>query len=264
MTDLSFLLDSTSRIKSRFLRIYRDANAGHVGSSLSCLEILAATRLHAMKSGDELVLSKGHAAAALYATLVESGDIPSEALESFYRDGTHMAAHPPPGKLPGILFATGSLGHGLSLSAGLAKSWKLKNQKMLSFSILSDGELNEGSSWEAILFAAHHRLDNLICLVDRNGLQGFGSTESTMALGSLQEKFQAFGWSTFNSDGHSLLDLTQCLDNATSEINRHKGKPSVIICNTIKGRGFPGLEGTVASHYLPMTAEQFTIMNQSS
>src|SRR5262249_53076531 len=148
----------------------------------------------AMEKGDELILSKGHAAAALYATLAEFGDLGYSELNTFYQDGTWLSAHPPPKKLPGIPFATGSLGHGLSLASGMALGRKLRNRPGQIFCLTSDGELNEGSTWEAALFASHHQLSNLVWLIDRNGLQGFGRTEQVLRLEPLPEKLKAFGF----------------------------------------------------------------------
>ena len=157
--------------------MYKEANAGHVGCSLSCLEIITFIKFQLMKDQDELILSKGHAAALLYSVLAEDGIISEKEIETFYKNGTYLSAHPPVNKIKGVPFATGSLGHGLSLAAGFGLANKLKRQDKLIFCITSDGELNEGSTWEAALFISHHNLKNIFWFIDRNYIQGFGRTE---------------------------------------------------------------------------------------
>jgi transketolase len=246
------LEEHAASIKLRFLAMYKAANAGHVGSSLSCAEILTFVRFAWMQGDDRLVVSKGHAAAAVYALLVESGDLPAAELATFYQDGTRLAAHPPPGLCPLSPFATGSLGHGLSLAAGLALGAKMQGKRQKVFCVTSDGELNEGSIWEAALFAAHHELKNLIWLVDRNGLQGFGRTEDVVALEPLSSKLAAFGMTVLDADGHDFRDL----ERARAQLEGAAG-PVALVCRTLKGHGIQGLEATVASHYLPMSDEQY-------
>ncbi len=250
---LSQLRGKCASIKRRLLAMHFKANSGHVGASLSCAEILTFVRFGWMGPDDDLVLSKGHAASALYSLLIEAGDLEPAMADSFYGEGTLLAAHPPPGKLPGIPFATGSLGHGLSLAAGMAMGDRLLGEKRRVFCVTSDGELNEGSIWEAALFIAHHRLNNVVWLVDRNGLQGFGRTEEVMGLEPLSEKLSAFGFEVDQANGHdfsALLSLRDRLNNATS------GKPTVILCRTTKGLGLGKLEDTVDCHYLPLSQEQ--------
>src|ERR1700754_1200820 len=167
-------------IKSRLIRMYKKANAGHVGCSLSCLEMLTFIKFELSAAEDELILSKGHAAALLYSVLAEAGMISEEEIDTFYLNGTYLSAHPPVNKIKGIPFATGSLGHGLSIAAGLGLAGKLKRSDKKIFCITSDGELNEGSTWEAALFISHHDLRNIIWFIDRNYLQGFGRTEDVM------------------------------------------------------------------------------------
>jgi len=242
-------------IKRRFLGMYFRARAGHVGSSLSCADMMAFVRFGWMAHGDDLVLSKGHAAAALYATLAEGGDLSEEEIATFYADGTLLPAHPPPNKLPRVPFATGSLGHGASLAAGLALAAKLRREATRRvFCISSDGELDEGTSWEAAIFAAQHRLGNLVLLVDRNGLQGFGRTEDVMSLEPLADKFRAFRWDVYEADGHAMPSLVAAREAVTAARSE---RPSVILCHTVKGRGMGVLADTVDCHYLPMTQETY-------
>ena len=174
-------------IKNRLIRMYKKANAGHVGCSLSCLEIIVYIKFELMKATDELILSKGHAAALLYSVLAEDGALSDDDINTFYQNGTYLSAHPPVNKIKGIPFATGSLGHGLSIAAGFGLAGKLKKEDRKIFCITSDGEINEGSTWEAALFIAHHNLKNVLWFIDRNYLQGFGRTEDTLRLEPLDK-----------------------------------------------------------------------------
>ena len=226
--------------------MYKKANAGHVGCSLSCLEMTVFVKFDQMKAEDELILSKGHAAALLYSVWAEDNIISEKELETFYQNGTHLSAHPPVNKIKGIPFATGSLGHGLSIAAGLGLAGKLKKNDKKIFCITSDGELNEGSTWEAALFISHHNLKNVVWLVDRNYLQGFGRTEDTMKMDPLDKKLESFGFQVEAADGHDFDSLKGAVARFRDE------RPLAIICNTIKGRDL-ALQDTVDCHYLPLT-----------
>lgn len=252
MNNRSFA-DKCYSVKKRFLEMYRKANAGHIGCSLSCTEMLVFLKMFWMREKDNLILSKGHAAAALYSTLAESGDIEESAIRTFYKDGTYLGAHPPAGRLKGIPFATGSLGHGLSVSAGMALASRMKNEDRRFFCITSDGELNEGSIWEAVLFSSHRKLDNLIWLIDRNRIQGFGRTEEVMCLEPLRKKLESFDLAVFEADGHDYKSLCEARDRTAGK----KGAPKAIICNTVKGHGISFMEDTVDWHYLPMSEENY-------
>ncbi len=203
-----------------------------------------------MTATDELILSKGHAAALLYSILAEDGTISAAEIETFYKNGTHLSAHPPVNKIKGIPFATGSLGHGLSIAAGLGLANKLKKNNKKIYCITSDGELNEGSTWEAALFMAHHNLNNVVWFIDRNYIQGFGRTEDTMKLEPLDKKLESFGFNVVMADGHNF----ESLQSATSALSQQK--PTAIICKTIKGKDLK-LEDTVDCHYLPLTEEDY-------
>ena len=230
--------------------MYNAANAGHIGCSLSCAEILTFLKFSEMAPDDLLVLSKGHAAAALYSMLAEAGDLTEEDIATFYRDGTKLAAHPPPKGIPQIPFATGSLGHGLSLGVGLAMGAKLLKKTQRTFVVTSDGELNEGSIWEAAMFATQHQLTNLVWLIDRNRIQGFGRTEDVMQLEPLAAKLSAFGWLASEVNGHDFESLHSGLE--TLALGPASSKPRVLVCNTIKGHSVTRLQDTVDCHYLPM------------
>lgn len=246
----------TFSVKKRFLEMYKKANAGHIGCSLSCAEILVFIRFAWMQKTDELILSKGHAAAALYSVLIEDGTLAKEEIESFYKDGTFLAAHPPPGRIKGIPFATGSLGHGLSLTAGMALAAKLKKKpKRLFFCITSDGELDEGSVWEAMLFINHHKLYNVVWLIDRNLIQGIGRTEDVLALEPLEQKLKAFGFFVVNADGHDFRSLMEAKEKSLNQ--PANSMPKAILCKTVKGNGISFMRDTVDCHYRPMTEEQY-------
>ncbi|HEY8924266.1 MAG TPA: 1-deoxy-D-xylulose-5-phosphate synthase N-terminal domain-containing protein [Polyangia bacterium] len=243
-------------LKKRFLAMYRNAHAGHIGSSLSCAELLVFLKHAWMSDEDVFLLSKGHAVAALYALLAEAGTISPRDLDSFYADGTHFPALPPVGAIEEIPFATGSLGHGLSLSAGMALGARLKGRARRVFCLTSDGELDEGSTWEAALFIAHRKLTNLVWLIDRNRIQGIGGTEEVLALEPLDAKLEAFGFHVIAADGHdfgALLDARAACARALEA----GGRPVAIIAHTIKGNGIGYMQDTVASHYLPMDEAQY-------
>ncbi len=255
LSDVPLLEERATSIKRRFLEMYMRAGAGHVGCALSCADIVAFVWFGWMNESDDFILSKGHAAAALYSTLAETGDLTSEDIATFYRDGTLLSAHPPPGKLPGIPFATGSLGQGVSIATGLALAAKLRGEiERRVFCVASDGELDEGSAWEAALFAAHHRLSNLVWLIDRNGIQGFGRTEEVLSLEPIADKFRSFNWRVHSADGHSMQSLLVARD---AVMGSAAEGPSVVICRTIKGLGMGDWEGTIDCHYRPMTTEIF-------
>jgi transketolase len=227
-----------------------EAGIGHIGGNLSALDILLSLHHVAMGPGDSFVLSKGHAAGAMYVTLWSAGRLPDEQLKTFHKDGTTLSGHPPTRGIPDLLFATGSLGHGLGLANGLAAAKKLKNEAGRVFCLTSDGEWNEGSSWESLIFARHQRLDNLTLIVDVNGLQGFGTTKEVADLEPLAAKFRAFDLPTLEIDGHDPIALAQSL-------GRRDTRPLVIVAKTRKGCGVSFMENRMEWHYLPMNAEQY-------
>jgi len=243
-------------VKKRFLAMYKKANAGHIGSSLSCAEILVLLKFAWMNDEDVVVLSKGHAAAALYSLFAEANVLSASQIDSFYQDGTLLPALPPFNAFEQIPFATGSLGHGLPVCAGLALGARLKRQQRQVFCVTSDGELDEGSVWEAALFIAHHRLTNLVWIVDRNQIQGIGRTEDVLALEPLDAKLRAFGFQVIAVDGHDFASLLSARDEC-ARAKSSSSAPVVIIANTVKGHGVSYMQDTVHSHYLPMTDAQY-------
>lgn len=246
----------TVSVKRRFLGMYKRAQAGHVGSSLSCAELLVLLKYAWMREDDTFILSKGHAVAALYALLVEADLMPADQLETFYGDGTHLPALPPVNAIKEIPFATGSLGHGLSLCAGMALGARLNGSDRRFFCLTSDGELDEGSTWEAALFIAHRKLTNLVWIIDRNRLQGIGGTEEVLALEPVTDKLAAFGFHVISVKGHDFASLLAGRDECARAV-QVQGRPVAVIADTVKGNGIRALQDTVASHYLPMDDAQY-------
>ncbi|MCX6276968.1 MAG: transketolase [Bacteroidetes bacterium] len=242
------------------LRLYKKANAGHIASSLSCLDILIFLYFRQMSDQDHFILSKGHAALGLYTVLAASGKISQDELETFYEDGAKLAAHPPcSGLLNGIVFGTGSLGHGLSLAAGKALSTRFTGKNAKVYCLLSDGDCNEGSTWEAALFAGHHKLNNLIVIIDNNGLQGFGSTIDILDMTPMKSKWDAFNFDVYLvENGNDLKSLQQVFQSVQFD----NPKPKCIIAKTIKGSGISFMENKMEWHYLPMTDEQYSLAIQ--
>ena len=199
------------RAKLRLLQMHFDAGVGHIGGNLSALDIVMCLYHQTMGPRDAFVLSKGHAAGALYIALWSKGVLGDADLGTFHRDASRLSGHPPAGGIPEIPFATGSLGHGPGLASGLAMSKRLRDEEGRVFCLTSDGEWNEGSSWEALIFAHHHRLTNLTLIVDLNGLQGFGATRDVANLDPLADKFRAFGCRVSEVDGRDSSALCSAL-----------------------------------------------------
>ena len=223
------------------------AKSAHVGSSLSVVEILLASYSHVgtINSTSRVFLSKGHAAAALYSVLAELGFITKDMLATYCADGSLLSGHASHNGIPAIPLSTGSLGHALPVAAGVALNDKLLSLPDETVVILSDGECDEGSNWEAALFAAHHKLSNLKVIIDRNGLQSITTTESTLSLEPLSEKWKSFGWEVRVCDGHNVDDLLSALRGA----NPRNEKPLVIIASTTKGKGVSFMEDRNVWHY---------------
>ena len=249
---LSELRRDAQAIRRLFLGMHYRAKSGHIGTGLSAIETLAYVHKHWLGADDRFILSKGHGASALYAVLHHYGILPAETLDSYYKDGTLLPAHPAPGAFAAIPAATGSLGHGLSIAAGMAFAWrKLHKTEARVACLLSDGECNEGSVWEAASFAAHHKLANLLVIVDANGLQGFGATKDVLDMEPMIEKWKAFGFAAREIDGHDFAALRSAcaaLDPA---------QPTCVVARTHKGRGVRLMEDKMEWHYLPMTEAQY-------
>ncbi|NIJ52076.1 transketolase [Dyadobacter arcticus] len=245
-------ISGTLRLK--ILGLYNKANAGHIGCSLSCIDLIIAVLFLHKSEEDTFILSKGHAAAALYACLNTLGEITDEELDTFYLDGTTLPAHPAPRQYKGIPFATGSLGHGLPIATGIAHAAKIGGEESFSFALLSDGETNEGTTWEAAHYAIQNQLDNLFMIIDKNGLQGFGFTDKVLGETASVEKWNAIGFETIEIDGHDIIAISLAVD----ELKTHKnGLPKAIIANTVKGKGVSYMENKLEWHYLPMNKDQY-------
>lgn len=232
----------TKEIRKDILLMANRAKSAHVGGSLSCVEILTALYFEIMKidpnnpyneKRDRLIFSKAHDAKALYATLVRRGFFHKRILDSYEIYGGLLPGHSTRHCVPGVEVSTGSLGHGLSMAAGMAYVGKLDKKKFRVFAVLSDGECDEGSTWEAALFAAHHKLDNLITIIDYNKLQGFGFTKDVLELEPFSDKWKSFGWDVREVNGHNFDEIITTL----KQIPFTHKKPSVIIAHTIKGLG---------------------------
>jgi len=244
------VIDLRRKAKLRLLQMHYESGVGHLGGNLSALDILLCLYHFILCNDDLFVLSKGHGAGALYVALWSTGALTDDDLRQFHKDGTRLSGHPPAVGIPEIVFATGSLGHGLGLACGLALAKKLKGEPGRVFCLTSDGEWNEGSCWESLIFLTHHRLDNLIFIVDCNGLQGFGTTREVANLEPLIEKFRAFGIDALEIDGHAMENLHAAV------AERHSG-PLAIVARTIKGCGVSFMENQMEWHYLPLNAQQY-------
>tara|TARA_Y100001933_G_C18813685_1_gene486150 strand:- start:56 stop:814 length:759 start_codon:yes stop_codon:yes gene_type:complete len=241
--------------------------SSHVGSALSCVDILSIlyTKIidvEKIKSDsidrDRFVMSKGHAGAALYAVLSEIEIIDKNILMTHYQNGSNLSGHVSHKLLDGIEVSTGSLGHGLPISIGMAYGLKINKSKSHVFCLMSDGELDEGSNWEAFLFGSHHQLSNLTAIIDRNNLQSITSTEKTLGLEPLDQKLKYFGWEVIIVDGHSHKELESQI-----KLTKSSNKPSIIIASTKKGKGVSFMEDSVLWHYKsPNQIELFNALKE--
>jgi transketolase len=236
--------------RRRLVQMHYESGVGHIGGNLSCLDALLVTFHYFLKPNDHFVLSKGHAAGALYTTLWTLGLITDDDLKTFHRDGTLLAGHPPARGLPRIGFATGSLGHGTSLAAGTALACRLKGDDAKVACLTSDGEWQEGSTWEGIAFAARHGLSNLTVMIDQNGLQGFGTTAEVGGASSLAERIGCLDVDVVHVAGHDLHAISEALEQPSD-------RTKVIVLHTVKGHGVTFMEDRLEWHYLPLTEEQF-------
>jgi transketolase len=250
------------RIRINALRMTSRGGSSHIGSALSIADILATLygdvlnveSSHPQKvDRDRFVLSKGHAGAAVYAALAETGFFPPSKLETHYQDGSDLSGHISHKGIPGVELSTGSLGHGLSVGAGMAYAGKLSDASHRVFVLLSDGECDEGSNWEAIMFAAHHMLDNLIAIVDYNKIQSLAPVSETLQLEPFADKWTSFGWSVVEVDGHDHDELHAAL----SRIPAEGMKPTCVIAHTTKGKGVSFMENTVLWHYRTARGDEF-------
>lgn len=256
-------LEEKARIvRQHVIEMIYEAGSGHPGGSLSATDILVALYFHELrvdptnpekKDRDRFVLSKGHACPAWYAVLAEKGYFPVEELATLRKIGSRLQGHPDMRKTPGVEASTGSEGQGLSVGVGMALAAKLDRQLYRIWVMIGDGENDCGQTWEAAMSASNFKLDNLTAILDRNQLQLDGPTEQIMSLEPLADKWKAFGWETFEIDGHDFKEILQAFDDA----KKVKGKPSIIIAHTVKGKGVSFMEGAVAFHGKPPNHEQY-------
>jgi len=248
------------KIRKNAVSMTSTGGSSHIGSILSIADILAVLYGSVMnyksnepnwRSRDRFILSKGHAGAGVYAALAESGFLSIDKLKTHYKDGSDLSGHVSHKGIPGVEFSTGSLGHGLPVATGMALAAKINKDEHMVYVLMSDGECDEGSNWEAALFAPHHKLDNLVIIIDRNKLQSIHSTEDTLGLEPFVDKWQAFGWNVIDVDGHDLAQLIKACD------SKENGKPLCIIANTIKGKGVSFMENQVLWHYRSPQDEEF-------
>ncbi len=261
--DLNQLQEASRQMRISILRSVAEAGSGHPGGSLSCTDILSALyfggilnhdpRNPRLESRDRFILSKGHAAPALYAALAHAGYFPVEELLTLRKLGTRLQGHPDCRLLPGIEVSTGSLGQGLSIAAGMAAGLALDGSDATVFTLLGDGECQEGQVWEAAMFSAHRGLDNLVAVVDRNGLQIDGATEDVCDPGDVALKFSAFGWNAVEVDGHDIEAVMAALASAKAD---RSGKPTAIVAHTVKGKGVSFMENQAGWHGKAPNAEQ--------
>lgn len=263
---ISELTQRAKRIRRTIVSTIARAGSGHVAPALSCADIVTALYFHVLRvdpsdpkwpERDRFILSAGHKCMAQYAALAERGFFPSSTLDTYLQCGSILGGHPDARKIPGVDTSTGALGHGLPIGVGMALAAKMKQEGYRVFVLLGDGELDEGSVWEAAMAAAHYRLDNLIAIIDHNGLQVDGRIEDVMNITPIAEKWSSFGWVTREIDGHDIAEIVQTLDNVPFA----GGKPSAVVARTVKGKGVSFMENQVSWHMrAPNTDEYETAM----
>ena len=261
---IQMLESKANTIRRHIIKMTFTAQSGHPGGSLSYADILSALYFKVMnhrpeepdwEDRDRLVLSKGHAAPAYYAALAESGYIPVEELLTLRKLGSHLQGHPCRQKTPGVEMSTGSLGQGLSVTNGMALAAKLDRRPNRIYCLCGDGEMEEGQNWEAAMLASHYKLDNITAFIDRNMMQIDGPTEKVMSLEPLADKWRAFGWNVLEINGHDIRQILEACDKASQV----KGRPTMIIANTIKGKGVSFMEGAVAFHGKAPNPDEYRI-----
>ncbi len=246
-------------IRQIILKQSRRAHVGHIGSALSIADIITALYggiLNILdpdaRDRDRFILSKGHAALSLYAALYMKGWLSQAQLDTYCGDGTLLGVHPEH-QLRGVDFSTGSLGHGLSFGVGAALAARLLGSTRRTFVLVSDAECNEGSLWEAVMFAAHHGLANLVAIIDLNGQQALGYTDDVLSLTPMANRWKAFGWDVHEVDGHCIPAIGETI----AGLNTSAGQPHVLVARTVFGKGVSYMERQIKWHYLPMTEEQY-------
>ena len=262
--NIAELKNVAKQIRKDIVTMLTESNSGHPGGSLSAVEIMTTLYFHEMRvdiknpkdiNRDRFVLSKGHAAPVLYSTLARKGFFNAEELNTLRKFKSILQGHPNMNYVPGVDMSTGSLGQGISTAVGMALAGKLDNKEYRTYALLGDGELEEGQVWEAAMAAAHYKLDNLTAFVDYNGLQIDGKISDVMSPEPISNKFEAFGWHVIDVDGHDFDQLI----NAIEEAKNTKGKPTMVVCKTVKGKGVSFMENEASWHGTAPTKEQCEI-----
>jgi len=265
----SKLINISDSIRKKIIEISYKKKAHHIGSCLSCVEIMTVLFFQIMKfskkkikQNDFFILSKGHAALIYYLVLVQKNFFSEKyLLKNFLSNNGTLGGHPDRNKKLGIDYCSGSLGHGISVGCGVAYSNLKEKKRNKVFVLIGDGECNEGMVWESFLFAGHHKLHNLFVVIDYNKLQGFGSTNNILNLSSLKKKVKSFNWNVYEADGHNIKDLIS----KSNKLILKKNKPNLIIANTIKGKGISFMENKFESHYQVLNKKEFFLsLNQVS
>lgn len=260
--EIARLTSKALEIRRSILTMVYEADSGHIGGSFSSVEMVVALYYHVMQhqaaaprwpKRDRFILSKGHCAPVIYAVLADLGYFPATDLAQFRRPGSHLQGHPYQPKTPGIEASTGTLGIGLSTALGMALGAKLRRESHFYYVLCGDGELQEGQIWEAAMFGNKYQLDNVIVFVDRNRRQTDGNTEEVMPLDPLQSKWLAFGWNVYEIDGHNFRQILEAIGRA----RQGNGKPSIVIANTVKGKGVSFMENRDEWHSGAPTYEQW-------
>lgn len=262
ITDVQELKNVAKKIRINILHMLTQAGSGHTGGSLSAADVAVAIYFSKMsfnpdnpkwENRDRFILSKGHAAPLLYAIMAEAGYFPMETINNLRKVESPLQGHPCCKHIPGIEVSTGSLGQGLSVANGMALGLRLDNNPAKVYCIMGDGETQEGQIWEAAMTSAHYKIDNLCAVVDNNELQIDGPVEEVMGIQPIHDKWEAFGWHVISIDGHDMEEILKALDEAESV----KGKPTVIIANTTKGKGVSFFEDKVEYHGVAPSQEEF-------
>ena len=243
--DVDYLEKKAFNIRKHIINTIINNGEGHVGGALSCVDVLSVLYMEVMKNEDKFLLSAGHKCLALYGALVEKGIIDKSVLDTYNKIGSNVPSHPDMAKLPGVEFSTGSLGHGLPLGCGLALAGKMQNKDYRTYVLMGDGEQGEGSIWEAAGFASQKKLDNLVAIIDENGLQINGTTEEVLKPTPYEDRYASFGWAVKVINGHSVKEIHEALNSIPFEV----GKPSLIIAKTIKGKGLSFAENNIEYHH---------------
>ena len=255
-------LQLAKNIRLHTLKMVSEGQSSHIGSILSMVDIISVLYGYKLnvkskeplwEGRDRFILSKGHAGAGVYAALAELGFFPTEELLNHYKNGSIFSGHVSHKGVPGVEFSTGSLGHGLGVASGMALAAKIDKKNHGIYVVLSDGECDEGSNWEAILFSSHHRLHNLTAIIDYNKIQSIKSIEDTLGLEPFKEKWVSFGWEVFEVDGHNHEELIEALDQKTSNL-----KPKCILAHTVKGKWVSFMENNVLWHYRSPQGKELT------